>query len=131
VKFSTLIAVTGALALTAVSPAAAQARAVHPLTTCWYNITINEVDSTQIQATAAPQCAGEIPATIILWTYVPISYSYTATVGDAANSGDPVVLTYSCEGLHAANSFQLQITGGSPGNLAIYNLTDDCRAAQP
>jgi hypothetical protein len=131
VKFRTLIAVTGALALTAVSPAAAQARAVHPLTTCWYNVTINEVDSTQIQATAAPQCAGETPATIILWTYVPISRSYTGTVGDSANSGDPVVLTYSCDGQHAANSFQLQVSGGTPYNFAIYNLTDNCGAAQP
>jgi hypothetical protein len=131
VKFRTLIIVTGALALTAVSPAAAQARAVHPLTTCWYNVTINEVDSTQIQATAAPQCVGETPADITLWTYVPISNSYTATVGDTADSGDPVVLTYSCDGQHAANSFQLQVSGGSPYNFTIYNLTDDCRAAQP
>jgi hypothetical protein len=128
VKLRTLAIFTSAVALTAMSPAIAGASVVHPLTTCWYTITDNVVNSTRIEVTATPQCAGEAAAQMILWIYIPISHgdSYVA-----AGLGNPTVLTYNCAGGDAPNTFDLQVSGGTPANTISYGISDDCGPVEP
>jgi len=129
VKLRTLAIFTSAVALTAMSPAIASASTIHPQTTCWYNFTYNAVNSSQIEVTAAPQCAGETPADMILWIYIPISHgdSYVA----ASNGGSPNVLNYNCAGGTAPNTFDLQVSGGTPNTTVSYGISDDCGPVEP
>ena len=121
-KFKLIAAVLVALAASFVAPAAAHA-APYGTTSCWYNLTYNEIDSTRIQVTAVPQCAGEPDASMILWLYIPISQGNQY---EAGSSGSPAVLTWNCTGGTSPNLFHLQVSGGSPYTFQTYNINDNC-----
>ncbi len=127
-KFKAVVATLTLLATAVVAQAApAQAAPVRPNIPCWYNFTYNEVDSTRIQVTATPQCSGEAAASMILWIYIPISQGNSFV----ASSNGAGVLTYTCTGGTAHNTFHLQVSGGSPYDFQTYTITDYCGPVEP
>ena len=66
---------------------------------------------------------------MILWIYIPISQGNSFVA--SSNSTNPGVLTYTCSGGTALNTFHLQVTGGSPYAFQTYNITDYCGPVEP